>query len=174
MARSAIPKKLAGLKTRLKLHVLLRTGSLSTTDNKSIDGIGGTIETNLATFRGAYSNADDLGTAPSPTLHTNAANTWPQMRSVRASRELQESGGVGTSGLRLRESSLAKRTLRAFLVGRSCIPDIWLADTGANMHIVNDIKWFKKETFRLFEDCSISISTADGSISLQVRGGGIV
>ena len=136
--------------------------------------MGGTIETNLTTFRGAYSNADDLGTAPSPALHTNATDTPPKMRSVRASRELQESGGAGTSGLKLGESSFAKRTLGAFLVGRACRQDTWLADTGANMHIVNDIKWFKKETFRSFKDCSIDISTADGSTTLQVKGGGVI
>ena len=144
------------------------------TDNKPIDGMGGTTETNLTTFRDAYSSADDLGTAPSPALHANVADTSPQMRSVRAGRELQGSGGAGTGGLKLRESSLAERTMGAFLVGTSCTPDTWLADTGANMHIVNDIKWFKKETFRPFNDCSIDISTADGSTTLEVKGGGVV
>lgn len=42
------------------------------------------------------------------------------------------------------------------------------------MHIVNDIKWFKKETVRSFNDCLIEISTADGSTTLQVKGGGVV
>ena len=42
------------------------------------------------------------------------------------------------------------------------------------MHIVNDTKWFKKETFCPFHDCSIDISTADGSTTLEVKGGGIV
>ena len=73
-----------------------------------------------------------------------------------------------------RESSLVKRTLGAFLGGTSCTSDTWLADTRANMHIINDIKWFKKETFCSFNDCSIDISTADGSTTLEVKGGGVV
>jgi hypothetical protein len=60
------------------------------------------------------------------------------------------------------------------LIGISCTPDIWLADTGANMYIVNDTKWFKKDSFRLFNNCLIDISTADRSTSLEVKGGGIV
>ena len=144
------------------------------TDNKAIEGMGGTTETNLTTFRDVYSSADDLGTAASPALHANAADTSPQVRSVRAGMELQGSGGAGTSGLKLEKSHLAERTMGAFLLGASCTPDTWLADTGANMHIVNDIKWFKKDTFRLFNDCSVDISTADGSTTLQVKGGGVV
>jgi hypothetical protein len=143
------------------------------TDNKPIDGMGGTTETNLTTFRDAYSYADGLGTAPSPALHANAADTSSQMRSAGTCRELQGSGGAGTGGAECRESSLAEGTLGAFLVGTSCTPDTWLADTGANMHIVNDTKWFKKDTFRPFNDCSIDISTADGSTTLEVKGGGV-
>ena len=144
------------------------------TDNKPIDGMGGTTETNLTTFRDAYSYTDGLGTAPSPALHANAADTSSQMRSAGTGRELQGSGGAGTSDAEVRRSSLAKRTLGAFLVGTSCTPDTWLADTGANMHIVNDTKWFKKDSFRPFNNCSIDISTADGSTSLEVKGGGTV
>jgi len=144
------------------------------TDNKPINGMGGTTKTNLTTFRDAYSSIDDLGTAPSPALHANTADTSPQMRSAGAGRELQGSGGAVTSVLKLGESGLAKKALGAFLVGTSCTPDTWLADTGANMHIFNDTKWFKRETFRSFKDCSIDISTADGSTTLEVKGGGVV
>lgn len=42
------------------------------------------------------------------------------------------------------------------------------------MHIVNDIKWFKKETSCAFNDCSIDTSTADESATLEVKGGGVV
>jgi hypothetical protein len=110
------------------------------TDNKPVDGIGGTTEANLTTFRDAYSYADGLGTAPSPALYANAANTSSQMRSTGTRRELQGSGGAGTSNTEARQSSLAKRTLGAFLVGISYTPDIWLADTGANIYIVNNTK----------------------------------
>ncbi|KAK4067059.1 hypothetical protein Purlil1_13929 [Purpureocillium lilacinum] len=143
-------------------------------DNNPIDGMGGTVETDLTTFRDAYSREDTIGTAPSPALHMQATDTSPQMRSVAAYRELQGLGGAAVGGSRFTESSLAKRTLGAFLGGKSCTPDTWLADTGANMHIVNDPKWFKKETFRPFNDWSIDISTADGSTTLEVKGGGTV
>lgn len=141
-------------------------------DNKPIS-MGGATETNLATFKDAYSHSDSLGTASPPGLHAIVADTSLQMRSVGACRTLQGSGGVSTGNLENGESSLTKRTLGAFLVGSSCTPDTWLADTGANMHIVNDIKWFKKDTFRPFNDCSIDISTADGSTTLEVKGGGV-
>lgn len=143
-------------------------------DSKLINGIGGTTETNLATFKDTYSRPNSLGTAPSPTLHANIANTSLQTRSVRVCRKLQGLGGASTSNLGTRESSLLKRTLGAFLVSTSYTLDTWLADTRANMHIVNDIKWFKKETFRSFNDCLIDISTANGSATLKVKGGGVV
>ncbi|OAQ57707.1 gag-polypeptide of LTR copia-type domain-containing protein [Pochonia chlamydosporia 170] len=144
------------------------------TDKNPVDGMGGTTETNLTTFRDAYSVADDLGAAPFPALHANVADTSPQMRNVGPGREVQRSGGASAGVLEFRKSSLTKQTLGAFLVGTSCTPDTWLADTGANMHIVNDTKWFKQETFRPFRDCSIDISTADGSTTLEVKGGGDV
>ena len=144
------------------------------TNNKTVDGMGGTTMGNPTTFRDAYSSADDLGMASQSVPHANKADTSPQKRSVEASVEMQDSWGADTEGLKFQESNLAQGTLGAFLVGRSCTPDTWLADTGANMHIVNDIKWFKKETFRPFKECSVDISTADGSTTLQVKGGGAV
>lgn len=80
-------------------------------------------------------------------------------------------GGAGTGDSEHRELGFSKRVLGAFVAGTFCTPDIWLADTGANMHIVNDIKWFMKETFRSFD---VNISTADGSTTLEVKGGGVV
>ena len=148
--------------------------SAAITDNKPINGMGGATETDLTTFRDAYSRANTLGTAPSPAFHTDAADISLQARSVRPCRELQGSGGASTGGSELRESGFSNRVLGAFLVGTSCTPDTWLADTGANMHIVNDTKWFKKETFRSFNVCPINISTADGSTTLEVKGGGTV
>jgi hypothetical protein len=152
----------------------LKDRSTANTESKPIEGMGGAAETNLTTFGDAYSSADNLGTVPFPALRTNTADTSPQMRNVGAGGKLRGSGGAGTSGLKLGELGLAKQTLGAFLVGISCTPDTWLADTGANMHIVNDTKWFQKETFRPFNDCSVDISTADGSTTLEVKGGGVV
>lgn len=41
------------------------------------------------------------------------------------------------------------------------------------MHIINNIKWFKKDTFRPFNNYIINISTANRSTTLKVKGGGI-
>ena len=144
------------------------------TNNKTVDGMGGTTMGNPTTFRDAYSSADDLGMASQSAPRTNEADTPPQMRSVEAGVEMQDSGGADAKGLKFQESNWAQGTLGALLVGQSCTRETWLADTGANMHIVNDIRWFKKETFRPFKECSVDISTADGSTTLQVKGGGTV
>jgi hypothetical protein len=69
--------------------------------------MGGTTETNLTVFRDAYSYADDLSTAPSPVLYANVADTLSQMCSAGTCRELQGSGGAGTGGAEVRQSSLA-------------------------------------------------------------------
>ncbi|KZZ88210.1 Ribonuclease H-like protein [Beauveria brongniartii RCEF 3172] len=121
-------------------------------DDNPIDAIGATTETNLDTFRNTYSHIDDLGIAPSSTFFVNTADTSPQTRSVEARRKVLDSEGVGTS----------------------CTPDTWLADTGANMHIVNDTKWFQKDSFRPFDNCALDISTADCSSTLEIKGGGTV
>jgi hypothetical protein len=66
---------------------------------------------------------------------------------------------------------ISKPVWGAFLAGDFCTTDTWLADTGANMHIVNDMKWFKKNTFC---PSNIKISTADGSTTLDIEGTGVV
>lgn len=45
--------------------------------------------------------------------------------------------------------------------------DVWLVDTGANGHIVNDEKWFTR--FHKFDQ---NIGTADSTTSLKITGGG--
>lgn len=144
------------------------------TANRHIEVVSANTETNLATFRDAYSSADELGMPSILIFLPNLADTSPQMCSVPAGRRLRKVGGVGTDTLKYEEAAFTSDTMGAFLAGTSCTSDTWLADTGVNMHIVNDMKWFKKGTFRLFKDCSINISTADGSTTLEVRGGGTV
>lgn len=139
--------------------------------DKPASRMGGASQTNLDAFREAYSEANTLGPAYYPSPHANKADTSAQMRSAEVCKELQGSGGAGTSSL---EPELSKRTLGAFLAGTSCTSDTWLADTGANMHIVNDIKWFERGTFRQFANCPVDISTADGSATLEIKGGGKV
>ena len=152
----------------------IKDRSTENAETKLVGAMGGTTEANLSTFKDTYSDAEDLGTVPPSTIYANNTDASPQTRSVRVGRGLWKSGGVSTRIVKLRQSGLAKKTLGAFLVGTSCTPDTWLADTGANMHIVNNIKWFKGNTFRSFPNCSMDISTADGSTTLDVKGGGTV
>lgn len=112
----------------------------STAGHKHSRTVSANAETNLATFRDAYSSADDLGIPSTHAPQPNVADTSPQTRSVAISKRLQRSGGVGINVPGLRETGLSRNTLGAFLLGLSCTPDTWLADTGANMHIVNDMK----------------------------------
>lgn len=142
--------------------------------NGFVDGMAGTTAADPNTFKDVYSSADDIGTAFPPAPSVDTADNPLQMRRLVADVGVQESGGAGTQALKFRESSLGKKTSGAFLIGTSCTPDTWLADTGANMHIVNDVKWFKKNSFRSFHNCSMDISTADGSTTLEIKGGGTV
>lgn len=93
------------------------------------------------------------------------------MRSIRAYRELQGLERASTRGLERRESSFLKRVIRAFLVSISYILDIQLVDTRANIYIVNNIKQFKKGTFRLFDE---DISTIDRSTTLEAKSRGVI
>ena len=47
--------------------------------------------------------------------------------------------------------------------------DSWILDSGSNVHLVNDIKWFTK-----FKPISYSVGTADSSGELKIKGGGTV
>lgn len=42
------------------------------------------------------------------------------------------------------------------------------------MHIVNDIKWFKKETFRSVNNYSININTINNSTTFEIKNRDIV
>ena len=45
----------------------------------------------------------------------------------------------------------------------------WLADTGANAHVVNDMRWFTD-----FVPMNMNIGTANDATSMRIRGGGTV
>ncbi|KAJ5109551.1 hypothetical protein N7532_002196 [Penicillium argentinense] len=159
------PEKIPrSLKDRLPTHI----------DNKPMSekaGMAGVVKTDPVPDRDVSIRADSLGTTPFSTTHVNSADSSPQKRSAVLCTELRELGGATTRGSGIRKLSFSERVLGAFLTGTFCTTDTWLADTGANMHIVNDIKWFKDNTFRSFNS---NISTADGSTTLEIKGGGVV
>jgi hypothetical protein len=133
--------------------------------------MAGIVEMDPASNRDVFIHADSLGTAPFSTIHVNIADSSPQKRSAALYKKLRELEGASNRELRIRKLSVSKWVLGAFLTGTFCTTDTWLADTGANMHIINDIKWFKDNTFHVF---NLNISTADGSTTLKVKGGGII
>lgn len=141
-------------------------------DNKLMNekaSIASIVETDLAYDRDVFVRADSLGTAPFSTTHANSADSSLQKRSAVLCK--RESGGAGTRESGIRILCFSKRVLGAFLTGTFCTTDTWLADTGANMHIVNDTKWFKDNTFYSFNS---NVSTADESTTLEIKGRGVV
>jgi hypothetical protein len=162
-----------------KIPRSLKDKFTTNTVNKPIhetNGMGAVVGTDLVSSKDTHTRADSLGTLPLPPTHLNLADPSSQMRETVSRIRLRESGGAGTGGgdtgdLGLTELSFSKHVLGAFLAGTFCTTDMWLADTGANMHIVNDMKWFKKDTFRPFD---LRISTADGSTTLKIKGTGVV
>ncbi|KAJ5749394.1 hypothetical protein N7533_006422 [Penicillium manginii] len=111
------------------------------------------------------------GTGLSPSTYAKPADTSPQMHRPMSCIKLRRSGGVDMGDSMSTTLDISKPVWGAFLAGDFCTTDTWLADTGANMHIVNDMKWFKKNTFC---PSNIKISTADGSTTLDIEGTGVV
>ncbi|OQE54307.1 hypothetical protein PENNAL_c0452G03678, partial [Penicillium nalgiovense] len=133
--------------------------------------MGGVAEMDLIDSKDTYIRSDALGTGPSLSTHAKPADPSPQMHRAMSCIKLRGSGGVDMGDPVSATLDFSKPVLGAFLAGSFCTTDTWLADTGANMHIVNDMKWFKKDTFRT---SNLKISTADGSTSLEIEGMGVV
>ena len=76
--------------------------------------------------------------------------------------------GMGESGSCV-SSSFSSKAISAFVTGQFESSDIWLADSAANMYIVNDKKWFTK-----FHPFDLNINTADKTAALEIKGGGTV
>lgn len=157
------PEKIPrALKGKLPVHV----------DNKLINekaGMAGIVETDLAHERDVFVRADSLGTAPFSITHANSADSLPQKPSAVLCK--RQSGGASTRESRIRTLCFSKRVLGTFLTGTFCTTDTWLADNGANMHIVTDTKWFKDNIFHLSNS---NVGTADESTTLYIKGSGVV
>lgn len=64
------------------------------------------------------------------------------------------------------EEKLAAQLMQRGILRKLVGCNAWLADTSANMHIVNDPKWFTE-----FHVLNANINTADNSTTLQVQRG---
>jgi hypothetical protein len=122
-------------------------------------------------FNSKLAAMDSLGMhlASSPMPDTLADS--PQTRKCCQSNEIGGAGGGATTreGCAQRYGSILSSAIGAFMAGPVRSSSVWLADSAANMHVVNDPKWFTD--FRSFD---VDINTADNSAVLQVRGGGKV
>ncbi|KAI3129614.1 hypothetical protein CBS147330_5244 [Penicillium roqueforti] len=155
-----------------KIPRSLKEKSTNTTNRAVVpNGMGGVAEMDLIDSKDTYIRSDALGTGPSLSTHAKPADPSPQMHRAMSCIKLRGSGGVDMGDPVSATLDFSKPVLGAFLAGSFCTTDTWLADTGANMHIVNDMKWFKKDTFRT---SNLKISTADGSTSLEIEGMGVV
>ena len=82
---------------------------------------------------------------------------------------IQAAGGVDSS---LRQTTpVISREILSFLVSGAdgVNRDDWIADSGANAHIVNNAKWFTS-----FYPINMNIGTAKGEANLTILGGGRV
>ena len=80
-----------------------------------------------------------------------------------------ECGGVISSAYEHNTPLKLRDAITALAAGSFESSDTWLVDSGANMHITNDMKWYKS-----FTPVDITINTADGASRLQIKGGGTV
>jgi hypothetical protein len=166
--------KLLGQDHRKDPTIPLKDKLLTHFDNELINekaGMASIVETDPAPDGDAFIRADSLGTAPFSTTHANLADSSSQKHSAVLCNKLRELRGACSREPGSRKLSFSQRVFGAFLTGTFCTMDTWLADNGANLHIVSDIKWFKDTTFRSLNS---NISTADGSTTIEIKGGGVV
>jgi hypothetical protein len=162
----------------LKDRTQLRNGDKD--DSKPTNPVDGTPSGDMAAFVAAdvdgfkakLATTESLGTHPSSPLISHApANPSSQTRESTGAKVLRAGGDGDTRNdcMKQSEPPFIENTMNAFMTGpvQSC--DVWLADTAANMHIVNDLKWFTD-----FHAFNANINTADNSAILHVQGGGRV
>jgi len=145
--------------------------STKTNDGAKASKMAALADTDVDDFKDKLAATESLSTLSSLplTIRTRANSPSQTRESIGSVRGL---GGVGNAkdGYKnQRGSALLGSTMNAFMAGPVQSRDIWLADTAANMHIVNDLKWFTD--FRAF---NVNINTADNSAVLHVQGGGKV
>jgi hypothetical protein len=122
-------------------------------------------------FNNTLADMDSMGTRSPPSHTRTYANPPPQTRkSINDAVEGLGGGTVTKNASKADQKPVTiNSTISTFLAGPVQSSDVWLADTAANMHIVNDPKWFT-----VFHSFSANINTADRSATLQVQGGGKV
>lgn len=133
----------------------------------------------MAHFMHLFSNmktTDQTGMLSSASQNTNPTDCGRQTSKDRA--QGQGESGNGKAGCRKESIAVdchteTKQSGLAFIATNTNQKnkDTWLVDTGANMHIVNDTKWFLPNTFHDFD---LTIHTADKSTALKIGGGGRV
>jgi hypothetical protein len=116
------------------------------------------------------SSPADMSQTPSKSQNRRHVQQGEVVGGARAEARVQAAGVTdrGVNGLNISPQALA-----AFLgeVPHRKLDDAWLADCGATIHLVNDMKWFKPKTF---VPLNLDVNTADGGGSLNIKGGGVI
>ena len=109
-----------------------------------------------------------IGTSPLSTPHQIPADS-----STSLERKGGDGGSVGVRAFLTCQSrsfdSLCNAVLPSSIKGKGIVPNTWIVDSGANLHLVNNKRWFS--TYTELHD---SVGTADGKGQLRIEGGGTV
>lgn len=147
---------------------------------KAKDGVAAVAGTDEEAFHAAMEAAriNSLGMSFSAPPNRHVSDSVQQKPSCRENQggHAPGLGGDDTGGCKDDETTLlgcSRKVLNALTVGTGaqCTKDTWLADTGANIHVVNDRKWFEPTSFQSFD---LDISTANDMDALHIEGGGKV
>jgi hypothetical protein len=141
-------------------------------DHSTPGNMAAFVAADVVDFKTKLAATKSIGTHSSlpPVPHAPADPPSQTRKGIGA--KVRGTGGDGDTGDGCKmQYGLAPlyNTMNAFMAGPVQSRDIWLADTAANMHIVNDPKWFAE-----FHALNANINTADNSTTLQVEGGGNV
>jgi transposase InsO family protein len=148
------------------------SGKADTKINKP-NGFSGLATTDVDRFNNALAEAGKGGTKPpGPHEEPTADHCAQTSRTGSGDGDSWASGiepgccGEGEDGTARCEGQDA---ITALAVGSFSSMDTWLIDSGCNMHITNNKKWYTT-----FHALDLQIATADGQTSLQILGGGSV
>lgn len=111
-----------------------------------------------------------LGTSTSAPILPSHANFSPSLGDSLAGGQTGRMFSQPVSLLRSSDSScIVPACCSIQSTDDDITPDTWILDSGSNLHIVNDRKWFST-----YVELTQDVGTADGSGNLHVEGGGAV
>lgn len=148
-----------------------KAATASYTQSKTPRHTAALAEADVDNFKVNLMNAAQ-GTTPTSTTITHPADDITQ--TTISSLVVMEQHGQDVVSDKIGIASHLKpqsqqSAITALVVGNFETQDTWLIDSGANMHITNNKKWFTQ-----LYPLNVQIKTADGATSLDIHGGGTV